>query len=588
MTATAPVQGLTLTDGDLVAFADSSEAQRLPLGKLISGQLGKHKLLISAVVRFGAAAVPAAGASLHQHYSVLAAIERTAPGAAATIIGQPHVGAWAARCLRELSNQPGLAEPDLGHLGAIAVSAAILAEYPCRVILRVRNGKVMLPGFGQARVCGDCATITVSEKGQAVIESGGQATALTDPCADGSGWQALRLLTLGDRPLLLDDLDQNRSYDPYPLPGRLSQPEVARWQDGLDEAWRLLSAHHPGYAAALRLGLKSLVPISQRTDDRNVSATSGDAFGAVAASMPSDGVALAVALIHEFQHTKLCAIGDIEPLVERRDGPLFYAPWRPDPRPAGALLHGIFAHMAVADFWRIHRGVAAPREQLLANVEFARWLRQTRHAVGLLAENDALTRAGRLLLARVTTHLDGWVAEQVPPLALRLAAEAAADHLSGWRLRNLAPDSGDIDRLARDWLCGRPARGIVRTRLLDPPRAASGSARMDLLYARLRDHARFETDCSGWPDAPDVAWARGDRELAARGYLAELGADPARLAAWSGLGLTAGQYSSLHRSPDVAYALHHRLAELTQPPVGPLHLAGWLSGVSVRDLDVQV
>jgi HEXXH motif-containing protein len=588
MTAAAQIHGSTLTDGDLVAFADSDEAQRLPLGKLISGQLGKHKLLICAVVRFGPAAVPAAGASLRQHYSVLAAVERTEPEAAAAILGQPHVGAWAARCLRQLSNEPGLEEPDLGHLGAIAVSAAILADYPCRVTLRVRNGTVMLPRLGQARVRGDCATVTVGEEGHAVIESDGQTISLTDPHADGPGWQALRVLTLGDRRLLLDDLDPNRSYDPYPLPGRLTQPDVARWQDGLDEAWRLLSTQHPGYAAALHLGLKSLVPISQRTDDRNVSATSGDAFGAVAASTPSDGVALAVALIHEFQHTKLCAIGDIEPLVERGDGPLFYAPWRPDPRPAGALLHGIFAHMAVADFWRVHRSVAAPRDQLLANVEFARWLRQTRHAAGLLAENEALTRAGRRLLARVTTHLTGWLAEQVPPTALRLAEDASADHLSGWRLRNLGPDPDDIERLARDWVCGRPACGTVRTRLLDQARTTGGSARMELLYARLRDPARFEADYAGSRDMPDLAWARGDHALAARGYLAELSADPARLAAWTGLGLTAGLRNVLSRTPEVAYALQHRLAELSRPPADPLRLAGWLSGVSVRDLDVQV
>lgn len=588
MTAAARIQGSTLTGGDLAAFVDSDEAQRLPLGKLISGQLGKHKLLICAVVRFGATAVPAAGVALRQHYSVLTAVEQTAPEAAATILGHPHVGSWAARCLRQLSNEPGLEEPDLGHLGAIAVSAAILAGYACRVTLRARNGTVMLPGLGRALVSGDRATVTVGEEGQAVIESGGQMIALIDPRSDGPGWQALRVLTLGDRRLLLDDLDPNRSYDPYPLPGRLTQSEVACWQDRLDEGWRLLSTHHPGYAAALHVGLKSLVPIGQRTDDRNVSATSGDAFGAVAASTPSDGVALAVALIHEFQHTKLCAIGDIEPLVERRDGPLFYAPWRPDPRPAGALLHGIFAHMAVADFWRVHRSVAAPREQLLANVEFARWLRQTRHAVGLLAENDTLTGAGRRLLARVTTHLTGWLAEQVPPPALRLAEEASADHLNAWRLRNLRPDPDDIERLVRDWVSGRPARGMVRTRLLDPPRTTSGSARMELLYARLRDPARFEAEYAGSRNAPDMAWARGDRVLAARGYLAELNADPARLAAWTGLGLAAGRRSVLSRGPEVAYALYHRLAELSQPPADPLHLAGWLSDVSVRDLDVQV
>lgn len=104
MTAAARIQGSTLTGGDLAAFVDSDEAQRLPLGKLISGQLGKHKLLICAVVRFGATAVPAAGVALRQHYSVLTAVEQTAPEAAATILGHPHVGSWAARCLRQLSN----------------------------------------------------------------------------------------------------------------------------------------------------------------------------------------------------------------------------------------------------------------------------------------------------------------------------------------------------------------------------------------------------------------------------------------------------------------------------------------------------
>jgi len=587
MTAAVQVKSSTLTSGDLAALVDSDEAQRLPLGKLVSGQLGKHKLLVCAVARFGAMTVPAAGPALREHYSVLADVERTAPEAAATILGHPHVGAWAARCLRQLSNGPGLEEPDLGHLGAVAVSAAILAGYACRITLRVQNGTVMLPGLGRALVSGDRATVMVSAEGQAVIESGGQTIMLIDPSADGPGWQSVHVLTLGDRRLLLDDLDPNRVYDPYPLPGRLTRPDVARWQDGLDEAWRLLSTHHPGHAAALHASLKSLVPIGQRTDDRNVSATSGDAFGAVAVSTPSDGVGLAVALVHEFQHAKLCAIGDIEPLVDRRDGPLFYVPWRPDPRPAAAMLHGIFAHMAVADFWRVHRNVAAPGDQLLAHVEFARWLRQTRHAARLLAPDGALTSAGRRLLTRVTAHLTRWLAEQVPPLALRLAGEASAEHLSGWRLRNLGPDPDDIERLARDWVSGRPARGIVRTRLLQPPRTASRSTRMDLLYARLRDPARFEADHAGSCEAPDIAWARGDRALAARGYRAELRADPARLAAWTGLGLSAGRRGMLRRGPEVTYALHRRLAELSQP-ADPLRLAGWLSGVSIRDLDVQV
>ena len=112
---------------------------------MYAGQLGKHKLLICAVVRFGARRFPPRG-SLRQDYSVLTAVERSAPETVATILRHPHVGSWAARCLRRLSRDPGLAAEDLDYLGAIAVSAAILAGYACRVTLRARNGMVMLPG----------------------------------------------------------------------------------------------------------------------------------------------------------------------------------------------------------------------------------------------------------------------------------------------------------------------------------------------------------------------------------------------------------------------------------------------------------
>jgi HEXXH motif-containing protein len=588
MTAAAELQSPKLTEADLAALVSGDADQRIPLAKICAAQLGKHKLLICAVVRFGASVVPAAGCALREHYNLLATVERKAADAAAAILGHPHIGAWAVQCLRQLSKDPSPEGSDFGYLGAAAVSAAILAGQACSVTLRTRNGTLVLPGLGRALLTGRYATITVSGRNNAVIAASDQTITIRDPRADAPGWQALRLLTMGDRRLVLDDLDPNRSYDPYPLPGRLTAPEVARWQEGLDEAWHLLSTYHPGYAAALHSGLRSLVPIGQRTDDRNVSATSGDAFGAVAASMPSDGAALAVALIHEFQHAKLCAIGELEPLVDRHDEHLFYAPWRPDPRPAGALLHGIFAHMAVADFWRIHRGVAAVREQRLAHVEFARWLRQTHHAARLLAGQDALTRTGHRLLAQVTARLTEWLTEPVPGPALKLAEEASADHLSCWRLRNLGPDPDDIERLARSWLDGRPARGVVRTRVREHPLTAGRNFRADLLYGKLRDPAQFESDHASSRDAADVAYVRGDYELAARGYLAQLRAEPTRLHAWTGLGLTTGRSGALSRCPEVAYALHRRIADLEGAPVDPLRLARWLDRVSASDLEVQV
>ena len=85
-----------------------------------------------------------------------------------------------------------------------------------------------------------------------------------------------------------------------------------------------------------------------------------------------------------------------------------------------------------------------------------------------------------------------------------------------------------------------------------------------------------------------MAYARGDHVAAARGYLAELGTDPVRLHAWTGLGLTAGRPGALSRSPEVAYALHDRIRQLSGTAADPLLLAGWLGRVSTCDLGVQV
>jgi uncharacterized protein len=589
--AQAPSSGVpasTLTSAELAALADGGYEEQRLLEKVYASQLTKHRLLIGAVARFGGRAVPAAAATLSEHYDLLAAAERTAPDAVAAVLGYPHVGAWAAQSMRWLSKDPGSAAAILGYLGAIAASAAIQAGHGCSVSLPLADGALTLPGIGRVVLPGTHATVTVSGPGETAIAAGGRVIAIPlDPGADVPGWQAARVLAFGDRTLLLDDLDPHRSYEPYPLPGRLRDGDVAHWQQALDEAWRLLTRYQPGYAAALGGGLRSLVPIGQRADDRNVSATSGDAFGAVAASVPSDGAALAVALMHEFQHTKLCAVNDLEPLVSRSARQSFYAPWRPDPRPAGALLHGIYAHMAVADFWRIHRRVAMGGESLLAHVEFARWLRQAHHAAGLLDGHDELTGAGHQLLARVLARLTAWLEEPVPPLARKLADETAADHLSCWRLRNLEPEPGDIERLARDWHAGRPGHGVVRTRMRAEPLTAGRNVRPDLLYLRLRDPDRFDRDTTG-ADASDAAWARGDQAAAARGYLAQLEADPARLHAWTGLGIVTGPHSALTLCPEVAYALHDRIARDRGPSAGPLRVARWLSSVSIRDLEVHV
>jgi hypothetical protein len=126
----------------------------------------------------------------------------------------------------------------------------------------------------------------------------------------------------------------------------------------------------------------------------------------------------------------------------------------------------------------------------------------------------------------------------------------------------------------------------VRTRMRAEPLPAGRNARPDLLYLRLRDPAGFGRDDAASADAPDAAYARGDREAAACGYLAQLQADPARLHAWTGLGIVTGARGALTRCPEGAYALQERIAREHGPRADPLPLDRWLSRVSTTDLEV--
>jgi HEXXH motif-containing protein len=572
----------TLSGDDLAALAWGGRTEPEVLARLQAGQLTKHKLLLRGVVRLGMRAIPDAAPALQECYEVLAAIERRAPECTATVIGNPHVGAWAARCLREISAATRPVRPDLDHLMAVTSAAAVRAGYPCTLTLRPVNGMVTLPTLGRARVPdGSEAILTVSGPMCATIATGAQVIVIGGhPEEDGTGWQHLRWLDFGSRRIPLEDLDPYRDYGRCQLAERLSRPEAERWRDALGQAWHLLSVHHPGYAATLQNGVTSLVPIVLKADDTNISATSGDAFAAVAASTPTDGAALALALVHEFQHAKLCAIADLEPLFGRKGEQLFYAPWRPDPRPAGALYHGVYAHMGVADFWRVQRRVVTGMPRLVAEVEFARWLGQTLDAATRLDGHRELTGAGQYLLSQIVARLHGWLDEPVPAQARELAKMTAADHLSCWRLRNLLPDRQAVTELAQSYLSGRPCRRTVHLDLCPPGDEPARNVRSDLLYQKLCDPDRFAAVAAGPGADPDIRFVRGDYPDALRGYLAQITADPAAEHAWSGLALISEPGGSLRQCPEVVCSVYRRLVPLSASPVDVLHLARWLAPVS--------
>ena len=167
----------------------------------------------------------------------------------------------------------------------------------------------------------------------------------------------------------LDDRDERRGLLGLPPTAPLTDAEAAHWQDCLTEAWRLLVTRHRPAAEQLADVLTCIVPVQSDEGAAGISATSADAFGAVAMSRPADPVGLAVGLLHEAQHSLLNATAYLFDLhhAPRARG---YSPWRDDPRPASGVLHGAYAYLSVTRFWR---GEARAGGDPLAVFEFCRW-----------------------------------------------------------------------------------------------------------------------------------------------------------------------------------------------------------------------
>ncbi|MFC9324814.1 aKG-HExxH-type peptide beta-hydroxylase [Kitasatospora sp. NPDC057015] len=179
----------------------------------------------------------------------------------------------------------------------------------------------------------------------------------------------------------------------HPVGGPPTAAELDAWHGLLAGAWEVLVRRHRWHAEAVSACVSTLVPLRPAPDGSAVSAAARRAYGAVAASRPAEPVLLALALVHEFLHVQLGALLDLVPLHRPNGAARYHAPWRPDPRPVGALLQGTYAHLGVTDFWRGELAAGAPA-QARAGREHRRWRTHTGAAAATLLAGGELTRAG--------------------------------------------------------------------------------------------------------------------------------------------------------------------------------------------------
>ena len=233
---------MTITNHPLpeAAFTELADGGGSPatMRWLGDAQRSKHLMLLHAIAE--AATGPEAGpAAFRAGYDQLARIQDTAPGAAAWLLGLPHLGGWVHDTLIHLDQ--GTAA-DFGHFACLVAAAAIRAGLPVDLDVPVRDGRVRLPGLGSLLVAGekswvrlrsDGARVTAGDEFAAAGPAAGART--TAPGAGVAGWSGTPAIrAAGGGPAWTVLLETGDPYlDRYTLPMRTAMPagEVADWRE---------------------------------------------------------------------------------------------------------------------------------------------------------------------------------------------------------------------------------------------------------------------------------------------------------------------------------------------------------------------
>lgn len=380
-----------------------------------------------AVLSVGAV-VSLARSTRHPHYpltrdayDLLREVELSAPEAVAAVLDYPTVGAWALRTALALMNGDAAgAEPQ--RLATVAAAAAARAGVAARLpVIPSAEGRVALPSLGVAALPGEPGRVEFAS-GPTMSELVGS-TGRVRLAGNGDGaWSAVPVLRVSH-----DGLAVLLRFDHLDTSGTaISTATAAVWQERIAAGWRILVERHRPVAEEFVEAISLIAPMPDPLEG-SVSATARHAFGAIGMSTPADPRSVAVTLAHELQHCKLSAVMDLVPLVRAGIEGRYYAPWRSDPRPFAGVLQGVYAHLAIADFWRREM----TESMVAAQVEYARWRDAVASTAGRLLASGHLTSPGRRLVDGVLTEIGSWT-DEVSTAAQRQADTSAGEHRARW------------------------------------------------------------------------------------------------------------------------------------------------------------
>lgn len=406
---------------------------------LLSAQTSTNNLLAAHVLK----ALPASE-SLDRAAAVLSQAQDLQPLETAVLCHEAWLGSWIARSLEALkapqSNRIEL-QGLTARIESLAAVAALRAGIDTEITTMAINGCLLLPTLGllPLSATGTVAVRLIVRDGVMSLHLDGDVVPLSGRGVQApDAWLAMRRLTAahGERrlELIFDDLDPLRDCFGETVIERVPEAVFAQWRQRFSEGWRLLCAYSPERAVELSQGMRTLVPVAEVPGRNEISVTSQDAMGALAMTMPADPAGMAIALVHEQAHSALNGLLNLGPLFDRASRARYFAPWRPDPRPIGGLLHGTYAFLAVTETWLEFSAADDLRRTALD--EFALRRAQLAIAIDTLENTDAWTPMGREFLAGLRLRCDALLAEPVPANNVKRAEEILRHQRRQWLRRN--------------------------------------------------------------------------------------------------------------------------------------------------------
>lgn len=379
--------------GSVFDLLAAGPGDRSAMTSLIDTRWSVNRALVAAV----GSSLDGQGGDLGQvaadGWALLSMLDVEHPEAVREVLTYPFVEAWAMRCLRPATS----ADPDLdrAHLAGVAAAAALRAGIETELVLPVRDGSVFLPTVGALGVYTDTSrtsTVRISPSGLS-SQHGAR------------GWQAVRHVTAVDLSFTVEDVDPFRDSMAWAVTGRLSAAAWKASRIALAAAARQLAGELPAYARVTGLGLRAVVPLRPRPAGHRPSAMVRRAFGAVGLALSADVDGLVAALVHEMQHVKLAAVCDLSDLFDRADRSRYPVPWRGDRRTIEGVLHGAYAHLAVAELWLSRSRQTSGEEAGRLFLMYRSWVEE---AIQTLLVSGSLTRCGDRFVNGMQSAVGAW------------------------------------------------------------------------------------------------------------------------------------------------------------------------------------